>query len=87
MEDTCTCGIPINKTNPRTHHDVSGWCIREEHTYCHDVLQGSLTSATGFHWACACPCHPEPELPYGEDGWRALQTWKNARLKLEEESL
>ena len=35
---------------------VTGWCERGEHSSCH----GTLRAGTGYHWWCACRCHPEP---------------------------
>lgn len=82
MDDVCTCGESLKGIDPSRHFDVSGMCVHDNHTQCRDVMEGSLLSATGFHWVCACLCHLEPKMPDDADGARALQTWRTARARL-----
>ncbi|HEY5201340.1 MAG TPA: hypothetical protein VIJ31_10575 [Acidothermaceae bacterium] len=50
-------------------HVATAWCEREEHARCH----GSLLAETGWHWYCACPCHPTPRRNYVYDNCAALE--------------
>lgn len=65
--------------------DVTGWCDRAPDDEHHQSCDGTLRTATGLHWWCACPCHPEPEIPpvlsrEGQaDADKALAVWKSAR--------
>ena len=70
---TCTCGE--QNTDPHWHYDFTGNCERGEHHNCSRILRG----ATGYHWWCACSCHPnEPKANFRE-GRKAVDTWRKAR--------
>lgn len=65
--------------------DLTGWCQhRDEHEKC----TGTLYTGTGFHWLCACRCHPEwtrrdiSLSASDEHAERALQTFRAARHRL-----
>lgn len=70
-------------TLPATH-DVTGHCESKAHRKCQE-FKGILRAGTGFHWFCACSCHPEPTFrdcapttPL-HDFRRAHETWARAR--------
>lgn len=70
---TCTCGEEYGQPG---HYDVSPPCWGDRH---YDCL-GRLFLATGFHWWCACRCHPEPvSTTKSLSAARAFHTWKQAR--------
>lgn len=54
----CTCG---EKVGQERHYDISDDCRTRRHDAC-ERLGGSLLFSTGFHWWCACLCHPDPVL-------------------------
>lgn len=60
-------------------NDVTGFCENEKHDRC----DGTLHSATGHHWWCACTCHPEPVIAFASarraDFKAALAVWRQAR--------
>lgn len=53
--------------------DMTGFCRRDEHDECH----GKLLSATGWHWFCACQCHPTPDVK--PEHKKALDSFLKAR--------
>ena len=55
--------------------DLTGFCERGVHEGC----GGSLRGAVGFHWWCACECHPSPKIGWSPDHSKALNTWEAAR--------
>jgi hypothetical protein len=61
--------------------DLTGHCRNESHDDC----GGVLLSATGYHWWCACPCHPGDmvsEPAANTVNHRAWEVWRAARADL-----
>lgn len=56
--------------------DLTGWCERSEHEKC----RGELRSSTGWHWWCACHCHPEPSRRSSGE-IKAYEMWAKARAE------
>lgn len=60
--------------------DTSGWCHRVP--MLHKDCDGVLHAATGYHWWCACSCHPDDMVkepaPDTAD-YRAWEVWRAAR--------
>lgn len=74
MSETCTCG---EESGQRNHYDLNWACENDNH----DACEGSLRWATGFHWFCACDCHPEPEVTAKSNAERrrSVEVWRKAR--------
>lgn len=61
-----------------TPTDLTGWCAKRLHESC----DGTLRTGQGFHWWCACTCHPVPEptlVQIEAGGNRALAEFAKAR--------
>ena len=60
--------------------DVTGWCAKANHEGCN----GTLRTGVGFHWFCACTCHPEPATSGlgGRDRQKAIDVWRAARARV-----
>lgn len=77
--ERCTCGEAAGQPN---HYDISGYCDEANNFFDHDECKkrgGTLAGATGFHWWCACTCHPVPDVNEEETEMLALATWRRAR--------
>ena len=60
--------------------DMSGECRSGGHKRC----DAGLRHATGYHWWCICPCHPDPPRTGDNPGFpeaHAQWTWARAGLE------
>jgi len=58
--------------------DITGHCRVDGHDRCDGVLH----AATGYHWWCACSCHPDDMVKEPAPrtvNHRAWTVWREAR--------
>jgi hypothetical protein len=66
----------IRLSSAFAERDITGHCGYGHHDRCN----GILTGGTGFHWFCACSCHPEPaEGPVIVGYDKAVEVWRQHR--------